>query len=323
MSSLPLFSAFIVATNFIPEVAASDMNISPVNTATFSLYVVLAAYTVFQSIRALGILRRPHPNSTQEDKRIPPERVPYVNVFFATLTLIACYVLETIWIPIDLSKDSLGANLNNTFYFMLAADQLSDIFIASALLHFIDNQRDLLGRRHNDEEPTSTHAISSAKKKILDRILLSCMAIVAFAGLIVGTVVIRAIPNPDQGYIIYTGLYHAYIAMYFVTTLNVTLSAWFLWRGLSALGAPNEKITSVIFKHIIPLLIVRVLFKISVDTVTSVTSTPFDINYDVLGLIEAIVECVTYAAVLYMSLSLARPLKKQNESIKDVSEENA
>lgn len=71
----------------------------------------------------------------------------------------------------------------------------------------------------------------------------------------------------------------------------------------------------VIFKHIVPLLVIRVLFKISVDIVTSVNSTPFDINFDVLGLIEAIVECITYAAVLYMSLSLARPLVKPNDTL--------
>lgn len=242
MSSLPFLSAFFVATTFVPGVAAAGLDLNPVNTATFSLYVVLTAYTVFQSVRAFGILRRPHPTTTKEDEYIPPERVPYAKIFLATLTLIACYVLETIWIPIDLSKDSLGANLNNTFYGMLAADQLSDIFIASALLHFIDHRRDVLGRRHSDDEPTSTHAISSTKKRLLDTILLSFMAAVTIAGVIVGTVVIRTIDDPDRAYTIYTGLYHAYIAMYFAATLNIALSAWFLWRGLSESAGLNEKV---------------------------------------------------------------------------------
>jgi hypothetical protein len=69
--------------------------------------------------------------------------------------------------------------------------------------------------------------------------------------------------------------------------------------------------------HIVPLLLVRFLFKLSVDIVTSVPSTPFDIDYDVLGLVEAIVECVTYATVLYTSLSLARPLVKSKETTKE------
>lgn len=67
------------------------------------------------------------------------------------------------------------------------------------------------------------------------------------------------------------------------------------------------QVTRVILKHIVPLLIVRALFKLSVDIITSVPPTSFEIDYDALGLVEAVVECITYAGVLYMSLSLARP----------------
>jgi hypothetical protein len=243
MPTFSLISVILLLAIFIPSVAATGLNIDPVNKATFSLYVVLAAYTVFQSVRAFGILRRPHPKSTKEGEHITPERVPYAKIFLATITLIICYVLQTIWIPIDLSKDSLGSTLNNTFYGMLAADQLSDIFIASALLHLIDHRRDVLGRRHTDDEPTTTKSISSTKKRCLDTILLSFMAGVTLVGLLVGTVVTRTIPDPDTAYIIFTAIYHTYILMYMVATLDIALSAWFLWRRLPVSVALNEKVS--------------------------------------------------------------------------------
>lgn len=245
MSSLSLPSLLLVVVAFIPNVAAAGLNLNPTNTATFSLYVILAAYTLFQAVRAFGILRRPQPKGSVDDDPIPPERVPYAKIFLGTLTLIACYVLQTVWIPVDLSKDSLGADLHNTYYGMIAADQLSDIFIASALLHFIDHRRDVLGRTHKDNEPSSVHYISSARKRLLDTVLLAIMAIFIVAEVIVGTVLVRTLSNPDVVYQAYVSLYHVYIAFYIVATLDVTLSAFFLWRGLSRLVAVTEKVRPV------------------------------------------------------------------------------
>ncbi|RDB30061.1 hypothetical protein Hypma_013910 [Hypsizygus marmoreus] len=190
---------------------------------------------------------------------------------------------------------------------MMAADQLSDIFIASALLHFIDHRRDVLGRAHGDDKPTTSYAISSTKKRFLDMILLAIMAAFVIAGIVVGTVVVHSVSNPIVAFKVSAVLYHVYIAFYIVIILNVTLSAFFLWRSLSREVALAEHITRVILKHIVPLLIMRVLFKFCVDITTSVSSS-LEINLDALGLVEAIVECITYAAVLYMSLSLARPV---------------
>ncbi|KAF5381700.1 hypothetical protein D9615_005607 [Tricholomella constricta] len=231
-------------------------------------------------------------------------------------------VLLTIWIPKDLSKHSFEAHYHSIFYAMMATDQLSDVFVASAFLHFINFRRDSLGRAYGDEKPLSSYSISSAKKKrILDTVLLSSMTLVIKANFIVGAVLTRTLPNPDPAYVAYANLYHAYIAFYIAATMNVTLSALFLWNSLTKTVASPEKITRVVLKHICPLLIVRVLFKLSVDIITSLPTT-FDIDFDVLGLVEAIVESVTYTAVLNMSSSLVRPTGEGNKGEKLVGDED-
>ncbi|RDB30091.1 hypothetical protein Hypma_013909 [Hypsizygus marmoreus] len=100
--SLSLVPFLFVVTACIPDVAAAGpLNVNPVNTVTFSLYIALIAYTLFQAFRAFGILQRPQPRSGPNEIPFSPYRVPYAKIFLSTLTLLACYILQVIWIPID------------------------------------------------------------------------------------------------------------------------------------------------------------------------------------------------------------------------------
>ncbi|KAG5642873.1 hypothetical protein DXG03_002018 [Asterophora parasitica] len=289
-------------------VNAAGLDLSPIDTTTFSLYVALAAYTLFQTYRAFAILLRLQPKAGSDSLPVPRDRVPYIKIFLATLTCLICYILLTIWIPIDLSMHSVGAQYHNTFYAMMATDQLSDIFIASGLLHFIDNRRDDLGRAHGDANPLTIYSMSSTKKRTLDTIMLYFMAMVIIANVIVGAVLTRTVSDPDAARAAYSSLYHVYLALYTIAAINVALSAWFLWRSLPKTAASTERTTQIILKRVVPLLIVRVLFKLSVDIVTSAPIS-LNINYDALELIEAIVESLTYAVIIYSTLGLARPIQ--------------
>ncbi|MDV2583639.1 hypothetical protein, partial [Alkalibacillus haloalkaliphilus] len=73
-------------------------------------------------------------------------------------------------------------------------------------------------------------------------LLLSFTAIAIVANFIVGTVLTHTLPDPNLAFMAYGIMYHVYIAFYMIVTIDVTLSALFLWNGLPESSAATEKV---------------------------------------------------------------------------------
>ncbi|KAG5636695.1 hypothetical protein H0H81_007156 [Sphagnurus paluster] len=222
--------------NFLPGVAAQGLFLTPIDTATFTLYIALAALTFFQALRASLILCRPGDTGD----RLTQDRGPYAKIFLATISLLACYILLAIWIPIALSSYSIDSRDYRIFYAMAAMDQLSDVFIAAAILHFIDSRSGALRRSYSDAESLNCKSLVNLKKKgIFDKLLLSFMALVIFVGAVVNGILQ---PDLDVTYMSYAVFYQAYIVLYIVATMDVTLSALYFWNALPKSFASTESV---------------------------------------------------------------------------------
>jgi hypothetical protein len=215
-----------------PEIDIT-LDLSSIDAATFSFFVVFAVFTVLQSLQALGRLKVRRP---EEDF---PRRVLFVVVMlFTTLLLVADYTLGAI-----LVSQNGGVTLQSLNFLLASSMQglmfeLSHIFLYIALLVLLDYRTGAQTSQYGNQRTKTFALVFRLTVAPLLLIMFSC----TLARVIMRTTITFSYTGDSVPVVIqvFNALYHLYLACYILTTIAIIGTSIVLWVNRLPAASPPE-----------------------------------------------------------------------------------
>lgn len=213
------------------------LDLSSINTATFSFFIIFAIFTAFQAWVALGLTRNHNEHCTA---------APFVILLFATLLLVAYYAMGAVYVSLGLSRSKF-TDLGGGFYAMLSfTDRVVDVLVAGAIAMLLDNRMTYMVQHHG------WIPANRMLKRIIEMSLLSVMMLVIVIGVIIRGVALTT-SDPRSALKASANLYHAYIAFYIFITAHISVTSIALSSRMSLANVTDPVSSSQELESYVPI----------------------------------------------------------------------
>ncbi|KAK1223488.1 hypothetical protein PQX77_013646 [Marasmius sp. AFHP31] len=281
-----------------------DGDVSALIHSTFASIIILLVFVAIQAIYASTIIHR------RRISRLP--QLPFVFILITSLTLLVTYIVRTVLFSryYDASEVSgyvISPGPGAVIILWQTSQRLADFFMLASLLAVLDYRRSLFKR------DILFTLFTTHKKRILDIIALSLMAIVILA-----VVVLEALNDPGikestfvptsqanaDAFSIIQGIENTYVICYVGVSLNFVLSTLYIWSQMKEIDAFRDETLSALLKFSSPVIFVRAVFEITVAIISSARSFKVPFDPEVFLLVVTLVDGLAYVGVTILVLSL-------------------
>ncbi|PFH48477.1 hypothetical protein AMATHDRAFT_5777 [Amanita thiersii Skay4041] len=282
----------------------SSLKLDSGEAAIFSFFIVFSVFTFYQLIMAFtGMVGR-----RKEGEDFARRRPFMVVLFLSTAALLVTYVLGAVIYSHPNTYFAPGVNA----IFGLT-QELGTEFLYTAF--FI-----LLMYRGSAQLSRFTGApVGTSTAGTISRVVVFALLFIMLASTVVRTVMGAIVRVTDDLRLAYNALYHVYIGIYSILTFVILVASILLWKNRDPTYTTHELSlwdTNVLRRIMVicaPVLLIRALFEISTDIITS--HKEFYAQVSRLGLFIAseIIDGVTYLWVIYVALGFGIPPKQKGQ----------
>ncbi|TFK61231.1 hypothetical protein BDN72DRAFT_473164 [Pluteus cervinus] len=282
------------------------MDLSPVNEASFAFYIILSAFTTFQTLILYSLTKDHNANTLKRH---------YVSASLGAFLLVFYYIFGAVYVSKDLTMahmlyadkmiqnggddaEWLASSLSDTFQAIFAfSEGFADVLVMVTVFTMLDYRGVSLGDQI--EWPSVMRRRMQVIAGVLFTLLSTFVVLgAAFRG------AWRKMPNPPVVVDVVYILYHFNIAFYFVVALFLAIFALHLWIR-AAQNKVEDKIIRRITTWIVPLLLMRSLLEVCVDIIESITVSPFGtIDYEGVMLADVLISGTIYFVIFALLAGL-------------------